>query len=55
MLYNSFYFIWLWDVAIRVLYTFSILIDAQNSPGTFDYLKTQTNSLMRDYVVGMAI
>jgi hypothetical protein len=54
-LYNSFYAIWLWDVVLRLIYVALLVIDAGNAPGTFDFLKTQTGLLMRDYVRYMAI
>jgi hypothetical protein len=55
MLYNGFFAIWVWDLVVRILFVSLVLIDATNSPGTYDYLKTQTNSLMRDYVASMVV
>ena len=54
-LYNSFYFIWLWDIIWRLIYICVVVLETNNNPGTFDYLKTQTNTLMRDYIVQMTI
>lgn len=53
MLYNSAFFIWIWDYVFRIIYVCIVIFEASNSPGTFDFLKTQTNALMRDYVVSM--
>lgn len=55
MLYNGFYLIWLWDVILRIIFICIVVLETSNSPGTFDYLKTQTNSLMRDYVAQMLV
>lgn len=55
ILYNGFYLIWLWDVILRIIFICIVVLETSNSPGTFDYLKTQTNSLMRDYVVQMLV
>lgn len=54
-LYNSFYFIWLWDVIWRLIWVCVVVLETSNNPGTFDYLRTQTGTLMRDYVVQMTI
>lgn len=53
MLYNSAFFIWIWDYVFRIIYVCIVIFETNNNPGTFDYLKTQTNALMRDYVVSM--
>lgn len=55
ILYNGFYFIWLWDVVLRIVFVCIVVLETSNNPGTFDYLKTQTNSLMRDYVAQMLV
>ena len=55
ILYNGFYLIWLWDVILRIIFICIVVLETSNSPGTFDYLKTQTNSLMRDYVAQMLV
>lgn len=55
ILYNGFYFIWLWDVVLRIVFICIVVLETSNNPGTFDYLKTQTNSLMRDYVAQMLV
>jgi hypothetical protein len=55
LLYNSFYFVWLWDVVLRIIFISIVVVETQNRPGTFDFLKTQTNALMRDYLVQMAV
>ena len=54
-LYNSFYVIWLWDVIWRLIWVCVVVLETSNNPGTFDYLRTQTGTLMRDYVVQMTI
>jgi len=53
MLYNSAFFLWIWDYVFRIIYISLVVFETSNNPGTFDFLKTQTNSLMRDYVVSM--
>lgn len=53
MLYNSAFFIWLWDYVFRLIYVCVVILEANNNPGTLNFLKTQTNALMRDYVVSM--
>jgi len=53
MLYNSAFAIWIWDYVFRIIYVSLIIFETSNNPGTFDFLKTQTNSLMRDYVFSM--
>lgn len=55
LLYNSFYFVWLWDVVIRLVFVCIVLLDASGSPGTFDFLKTQTGLISRDYVKIMLV
>jgi hypothetical protein len=55
LLYNSFYFVWLWDVVLRIIFISIVVVETQNRPGTFDFLKTQTNALMRDYLVQMTV
>ena len=55
MLYNSFYLIWLWDISLRIIFVSMIVLETSNTPGTFDFLKTQTSALMRDYIVQMAV
>ncbi len=55
LLYNSFYFVWLWDVVLRIIFIAIVVVETQNRPGTFDFLKTQTNALMRDYLVQMTV
>lgn len=54
LLYNSFYFIWMWDVFFRLLVVALVVLEANNTAGTFDYLKTQSNALMRDYIVAFS-
>ena len=49
MLYNAGFFIWLWDFIARIIFVCLVVFDGGNKPGTFDFLKTQTNALMRDY------
>lgn len=53
-LYNSFFAIWIWDFVFRIVYISVALLETSNNPGTFDYLKTQTNTLMKDYLVAMS-
>lgn len=55
MLYNGSYLIWLWDVFFRFLFVAIVLLETSNNPGTFDFLKTQTNTLMRDYIIAYSI
>lgn len=55
MLYNGFYLIYLWDISLRIIFISMIVFETSNTPGTFDFLKKQTTSLMRDYVVQMAV
>lgn len=55
VLYNSFFAIWLWDVIVRFSYVLVIMVDNTGTPGTFDFLKSQTGMVMRDYVTAMAI
>jgi hypothetical protein len=52
-LYNSFFAIWIWDFVFRVIYISVAILETNNNPGTFDFLKTQSNALMRDYVFAM--
>lgn len=53
MLYNSAMFIWIWDFVFRLVYVSVVVLERNNNPGTLDFLKTQTNTLMRDYVPAM--
>lgn len=53
MLYNSAMFIWLWDYIFRLVYVCVVILETSNNPGTLNFLKTQTNALMRDYVSSM--
>ncbi len=53
MLYNSSMFIWIWDYIFRLIYVCVVVLENSNNPGTLNYLKTQTNALMRDYVTSM--
>lgn len=55
MLYNSFFVVWLWDVGVRAIFTCIVFFEASNNPGTFDFLKTQTNALMRDYILAYSL
>lgn len=55
LLYNSFFFIWLWDFAARIIIVLIIFTDVAGNPGTFDFLKSQTGLVMRDYVSAMVI
>lgn len=52
-LYNSAFFIWLWDYVFRLIFVCVVILETSNNPGTLDYLKKQTNALMRDYVASM--
>ncbi len=54
MLYNSALFIWLWDYIFRLIWVCVVILETSNNPGTLNFLKTQTNALMRDYVPSMA-
>ena len=54
MLYNAAFFVWLWDFVIRIIFVSVLILEASNNPGTFDFLRTQTNNLMRDYPVALA-
>lgn len=54
-LYNSFFVIWLTDLVTRISFVLFIFTDTRENPGTFDYLKSQTGLVMRDYVAAMAI
>ena len=53
MLYNSAFLIWLWDYVFRLIYVCVVILETSNNPGTLNFLKTQTNALMRDYVASM--
>lgn len=53
MLYNSFFFVYLWDIILRFIFVCVLMYETSNNPGTFDFLKTQTNALMRDYFLVM--
>ena len=53
LLYNSAMFIWIWDFVFRLIYACVVIFETNNNPGTLDYLKDQTNALMRDYVAAM--
>lgn len=55
MLYNSAFFVWLWDYVVRLVFVCIVILETSNNPGTLNFLKTQTNALMRDYVVAMTI
>jgi hypothetical protein len=55
MLYNFGFFIWIWDYLARIIFVTIIIFEASNNPGTFDYLKTQTNALMQDYLASMVV
>jgi hypothetical protein len=55
MLYNFGFAIWIYDYVTRIIFILVILFETSNNPGTFDFLKTQTNTLMQDYLVSMAI
>ena len=55
ILYNSSFFIWLWDFIFRIVYVCIIILETSGTPGTFDFLKTQTNTVMRDYVTAMIV
>ena len=55
MLYNSAMFIWIWDFVVRLIYVCVVIVGNSNDPGTLDYLRDQTNALMRDYVPAMAV
>ena len=54
-LYNLSFFIWLWDFIFRIVYVCIIILETSGTPGTFDFLKTQTNTVMRDYVTAMIV
>lgn len=53
-LYNSFFAIWIWDFVFRIIYVSVALLEVSNNPGTFDFLRVQSNSLMKDYLVAMS-
>ena len=55
MLYNSAFLVWLWDYVVRLIFVCVVILETSNNPGTLNFLKTQTNALMRDYVVAMTI
>jgi hypothetical protein len=55
MLYNAAFFVWLWDYVVRLVFVCVVILENSNNPGTLNFLKTQTNALMRDYVVAMTI
>jgi hypothetical protein len=54
-LYNASFVIWLWDFIFRIIYVCIIILETSGTPGTFDFLKTQTNTVMRDYVAAMVV
>ena len=54
MLYNAGFIIWLWDYIARIIFVCIVIFDGGNKPGTFDFLKIQTNALMRDYPSALA-
>jgi hypothetical protein len=55
VLYNSFFLIWLVDFVTRISFVLFLFVDTAGNPGTFDYLKSQTGLVMRDYVAAMAM
>jgi hypothetical protein len=55
MLYNFGFAIWIYDYVTRIIFVLVVIFETRNNPGTFDFLKTQTNALMQDYLVSMAI
>ena len=55
VLYNLSYFVWLWDAVARVVVVFVVMVDSSGMPGTFDFLRSQTALVMRDYIRVMAV
>lgn len=53
VLYNASMLIWIWDYVFRIVYVSVVILENSNNPGTLNFLKTQTNALMRDYVPAM--
>lgn len=53
LIYNSFFLIWIWDYVARLIFIGVALYGSADVPGTFEFLKTQTNSMMGTYVSAM--
>lgn len=52
-LYNISFAIWLWDYVVRLIFIGVALMGSADTPGTFEFLKAQTNSLMGSFVTAM--
>ena len=55
MLYNTCFAVWLWDYVVRLIFVCIVTLSAAGEPGTLEFLKTQTNALMLDYVAAMRV
>jgi hypothetical protein len=53
-LYNSAFFIWIWDYLFRLIFIGIALLGGSENPGTLEFLKTQTNTIMGSFVTAMA-
>lgn len=54
-LYNGFYAIWQLDVFARLVFVLILIFDTSGYAGSFEFLKTQTGLISRDYVRFMAV
>jgi hypothetical protein len=54
LLYNSAFFIWIWDYVFRLIFIGIVLLGTSDNPGTLEFLKEQTSTTMGTFVTAMA-
>lgn len=53
-LYNSAFFIWIWDYLFRLIFIGIVLLGTSDNAGTLEFLKAQTSTMMGTFVTAMA-
>lgn len=54
-IYNSSFLIWIWDYVARLVFIGIALMGTSDTPGTLEFLKAQTNSMMGTFVAAMTV